>query len=124
MDSRLRDLERRASSGDPEALLSWVRARRRLDGQAAPQYSEGVAVEGELLGSVLQAALAVMGRREIEILRDAEFSEANACRYIRAFRDLAGGRARAWVWVVRWTRLLPVVELEDLASVTTLSRPT
>ena len=94
-----------------------MRARRRLDSQPTPRYREDTAVQGEVLASVLQAALAVMGQREIEILRSAKFSDADSSRYIAAFRDLAKGRPRAWIWVVRWARLLPVLELDDLASV-------
>jgi hypothetical protein len=100
-----RDLQRRFVAGDDSVALDLARYRRRSTsaGLATRDYH---LVCGELLAVTLRQALD--GRREIELLREAEVDERVACRWIRALRDLIAGTPRSFIWVERWASLLGV----------------
>lgn len=115
MDERTRAAARRAEAGGLEDLIQLALERRRANPHRR-RLTEGDLVSGPALGLALKEALSASGQREIDLVRASEVPVPQHGRWVRALRDLIGGKPRSWCWAERWLPLLGIDEASFWSS--------
>jgi hypothetical protein len=122
VDERLRELQRRAETGDLRAVAAQVHARRRGGlPTPVPQVRQGV--RGDALATLFRDALAAKGLSHMDVIRAAGISSRKWSHYVQRLRKiLTGAQDVPWFWV---QRLCPGLGLDPavVAAATSISPP-